>query len=45
MLTGSEGQDWFLFNQDGDGGAKDKATDMRTFEAMFAVDIDFITGP
>lgn len=44
VLTGSEGQDWFLFNQDGDGGTRDQATDMKTFEAMFAQDIDFILG-
>ncbi len=45
VLTGSSGQDWFLFNQDGDGGVKDKVTDMSTFEAMFAQDIDFIMAP
>lgn len=45
LLTGSEGQDWFLFNHDSDGGVTDRATDMKTFEAMFAEDIDFITGP
>ena len=45
VLTGSEGQDWFLFNQDGDGGDTDRATDMKTFESMFAEDIDFFTGP
>ena len=37
-------RDRFLFNQDGDGGTKDKATDMSTFEAMFAQDIDFINS-
>ena len=37
------GQDWFLFNADGDG-AQDRVTDMSTFEAMFAQDIDFISG-
>lgn len=45
VLTGSSGQDWFLFNQDGDGGVQDHATDLRTFEAMFAQDLDFLTGP
>ena len=45
VLTGSEGQDWFLFNQDGDGSVKDRATDMKTFESLFAQDIDFIAGP
>jgi len=46
MLTGSSGSDWFFFNRDGDGDArkKDKATDMSTFEAMFAEDIDFINA-
>ena len=28
VLTGSSGQDWFIFNMDGDGGVKDKATDL-----------------
>ena len=43
VLTGSAGLDWFLFNQDGDGGAKDKVTDLSAQE--FASDMDFITGP
>jgi Ca2+-binding RTX toxin-like protein len=45
VLTGSAGQDWFLFNVDGDGDAKkkDKATDLSATE--FAADLDFITGP
>ena len=43
VLTGSAGQDWFLFNQDGDGGVKDKVTDLGAQE--FATDIDFIAGP
>lgn len=42
VLTGSSGIDWFLFNADGDGGVRDRVTDMSTFESMFAVDIDFI---
>lgn len=42
MLTGSSGTDWFLFNKDGDGGVKDKATDLSTFEALYAQDLDFI---
>lgn len=46
MLTGSSGDDWFLFNQDGDDGtAKDKVTDLTTFAQMFAQDIDFISTP
>lgn len=47
ILTGSQGQDWLLFNLnlDDPNGVKDKATDMSTFEALFALDIDFITGP
>ncbi len=47
VLTGSSGQDWFLFNEDGDGDPtkKDKVTDMSTFEQLFAEDIDFIYGP
>jgi Ca2+-binding RTX toxin-like protein len=44
LMTGSAGQDWFLFNQDGDNGAaKDKITDLHAQE--FANDIDFINGP
>jgi hypothetical protein len=45
VLTGSSGQDWFLFNRDKDGVVKDKVTDLSTFEAMYAQDIDFINGP
>jgi Ca2+-binding RTX toxin-like protein len=45
VLTGSAGQDWFLFNRDGDGGVQDKATDMSAVEALFAEDIDFLTMP
>ena len=44
VLTGSSGQDWFLFNNDGNG-VQDRATDLSTFEAEFAEDMDFITGP
>jgi hypothetical protein len=44
FLTGSAGQDWFLFNRDKDWVVKDKVTDLSTFEAMFAQDIDFIYG-
>ena len=41
LLTGSSGQDWFLFNADGEGGSKkDKATDLMADE--FALDLDFI---
>jgi Ca2+-binding RTX toxin-like protein len=42
ILTGSSGQDWFLFNQDGDGGRRDRITDLSASE--FANDIDFING-
>jgi len=46
VLTGSSGSDWFLFNRDGDGGVKDKATDLSTFEASYAEDIDWLSnGP
>lgn len=44
VLTGSAGQDWFLFNQDGGGGVNDKVTDMSTFETLYAQDIDFVAG-
>ena len=43
LLTGSSGQDWFLFNADGEGGSKkDKVTDLKADE--FALDLDFING-
>jgi uncharacterized delta-60 repeat protein len=42
VLTGGVGNDWFLFNKDGDGDPtkKDKVTDMSTLEGTAAVDID-----
>jgi VCBS repeat-containing protein len=41
ILTGSAGQDWFLFNADGEEGtAKDKATDLSASE--FTNDLDWI---
>jgi hypothetical protein len=43
VLTGSEGDDWFLFNRDGDGGVKDKTTDMTTFESHYFEDIDWLS--
>lgn len=42
VLTGAEGNDWFLFNNDGDGGVRDRATDLSTFETQFAQDIDWL---
>jgi Ca2+-binding RTX toxin-like protein len=43
VLTGSTGQDWFLFNNDGQGGsAKDKVTDLGASE--FASDLDWINS-
>lgn len=44
VLTGDTGQDWFLFNVDGDGDPtkKDKVTDLSAQE--FAADLDFING-
>lgn len=42
ILTGSSGNDWFMFNRDGDGQIKDKATDLSTFELQYAEDIDWI---
>ena len=44
VLTGSEGNDWFLFNSDGDGGVKDKATDLSVFESLYALDIDWLNS-
>ena len=44
VLTGSSGTDWFLFNRDSDGVVKDKVTDLSTFEALYAQDIDWING-
>ncbi len=44
LLTGASGQDWFLFNVDGDDDArKDRATDLSAVE--FAADLDFINAP
>ena len=43
VLTGCEGNDWFLFNVDGDGGTKDKVKDLATFEATYASDIDWLS--
>src|SRR4051794_23153027 len=43
ILTGSAGQDWFLFNADGDARKKDKVTDLSAAE--FAVDLDFTLAP
>lgn len=43
VLTGSDGNDWFLFNRDGDGGFKDKVTDLSTFEALYALDLDWLS--
>jgi hypothetical protein len=44
ILTGDAGQDWFIFNADGENGStKDKVTDLHANE--FASDLDFINGP
>lgn len=40
ILTGSAGSDWFLYNF-ADGGALDRVTDLSTFEALFASELDF----
>ena len=44
VLTGSDGNDWFLFNRDGDGGVKDKVTDLSVFEALYALDLDWLSN-
>ena len=44
VLTGAEGNDWFLFNRDGDGGVKDKVTDLSVFEALYALDLDWLNS-
>lgn len=44
VLTGESGNDWFLFNVDGDGGVKDKATDMSTFESQYATNLDWMNS-
>lgn len=44
VLTGSKGQDWFLFTSTGDSEDRDRTTDMRTFEEMFAEDIEFLAS-
>jgi Ca2+-binding RTX toxin-like protein len=44
VLTGSAGQDSFVFNADGENGTrKDKVTDLSAAE--FASDLDFVNGP
>jgi hypothetical protein len=44
LLTGDDSNDWFVFNNDGHGGVKDKATDLSTFESQFAQDIDWLSN-
>lgn len=44
VLTGSEGNDWFLFNRDGDGGVTDTVTDLSTFKALYALDLDWLSN-
>ena len=44
VLTGGVGNDWFLFNRDGDGGIKDKATDLSVFESLYALDLDWLNS-
>ncbi len=44
ILTGSEVNDWFLFNRDGDGGVKDKAIDLSAFELLYALDLDWLNN-
>jgi hypothetical protein len=44
LLTGSAGDDWFLFNRDDDGVVKDRVTDLSALEQLFAEDIDFLNG-
>lgn len=45
VLTGSEGLDWFIFNADGDGSARDKITDLKVGEYFSDLDIQYILGP
>ena len=43
LLTGSSGQDWFLFNVDGESGSKrDNVTDLKTDE--LALDLNSFDG-
>jgi hypothetical protein len=44
VLTGSAGQDWFIFNADGDG-VRDKATDLHVGEYFTDADLVYINGP
>ncbi len=39
VLAGDQGLDWFLFNQDGDGGSKDRVTDLASGEVPTDIDI------
>jgi Ca2+-binding RTX toxin-like protein len=43
ILTGSSGQDWFIFNAAGPG-TRDKATDLIVGESFTDLDIAFIQG-
>jgi len=39
VLAGGADRDWFLYNRDGDGGTRDRATDFHRHD--FASDLDF----
>jgi len=43
ILTGSAGQDWFIFNADGPG-VRDRATDLHIGEFFTDLDMEFING-
>ncbi len=43
VLTGCNGDDWFLINRDGDN-IKDKSTEMSTFESHYFEDIAWLTS-
>jgi hypothetical protein len=44
VLIGIDGNDWLLLNKEGDGGVKDKATNLSTIESQFAQEIDWLTN-
>jgi Ca2+-binding RTX toxin-like protein len=39
VLTGDQGQDWFLFNQDGSGASRDLLTDLSNCEYWNDIDV------
>ena len=43
VLTGNQGNDWFIVNSDRRARRKDKVTDWSAYEAQYVEDIEFIS--